>query len=148
MSRALLRILRSELLGSAHAAAEVPSTSQQASRSIMSSSKGKQLPENQEGREEVMYDDEGQANQVRSLHDCMPLIGSLSTSPILSMHAPLSLYLKVHVKETPFLMKRSQKLKFVSRERKLVPRPPFYRPPIYFPDVTLQVCAFFHTLST
>lgn len=32
-----------------------------------------------------------------------------------------------------------QRLKFVSRERKLVPRPPFYRPPIYFPDVSLQM---------
>ena len=27
----------------------------------------------------------------------------------------------------------------MSRERRLVPCPPFYRPPIYFPDVTLQL---------
>ena len=30
----------------------------------MSSNKGKKLPEHQEGRDEVVYDDEGQANQV------------------------------------------------------------------------------------
>lgn len=51
---------------------------------------------------------------------------------------------------TPVYLLRSQyayddegqaqnKLKFVSRERRLVPRPPFYRPPIYFPDIRLQM---------
>ncbi|GAX73428.1 hypothetical protein CEUSTIGMA_g880.t1 [Chlamydomonas eustigma] len=33
----------------------------------------------------------------------------------------------------------SKKLKFVSQERRVLPRPPFYRPPIYFPEVTLQM---------
>jgi len=33
----------------------------------------------------------------------------------------------------------SNRLKFVSQERRLVPRPPFYRPPIYFPNVRLQM---------
>lgn len=33
----------------------------------------------------------------------------------------------------------TSRLKFVSRERRIVPRPPFYRPPIYFPNITLQM---------
>ena len=30
-------------------------------------------------------------------------------------------------------------VKFVSMEKQRVPRPPYYRPPIYFPDVTIQM---------
>jgi ribosomal protein L23 len=30
-------------------------------------------------------------------------------------------------------------VKFVSMQKRRVPRPPYYRPPIYFPDVTLQM---------
>ena len=60
-------------------------------------------------------------------------------SPSLLMHMAHRLYSSNVAYDDEVQEDQRRAVKFASMEKRRVPRPPYYRPPIYFPDVTLQM---------